>query len=207
MPLTRSPLPCSKKQCVSFQASVNSDWRYCPEMFKFEPNLKFFDPCNLEIWQMTLESNRVPFLCHFKLCVSFHSHLDYEFKLELWYGNTQIGQNLFWLLWPWPSTSDFFCMDITFVNGNDSWKFYDDIMRRTLWKRSDRQIDRPTDRRTRSFIELLGCLQWAPHINKQNKIKRFYECIRNFNSSGMQALNFLKTCIMSWFATLLDRTW
>ena len=34
----------------------------------------FFVPCDLEIWQMTLENNKVPLLCYFKLCASFGSH-------------------------------------------------------------------------------------------------------------------------------------
>ena len=35
-----------------------------------------------------------------------------------------------------------FCMDITFVNGNNSWKFHDDMMTQTLWKRCNRRTDR-----------------------------------------------------------------
>ena len=34
----------------------------------------FFVLCDLEIWWMTLENNRAPLLCCFKLCASFHSH-------------------------------------------------------------------------------------------------------------------------------------
>ena len=52
-----------------------------------------------------------------------------------------------WPLWPWPLTLTF-CMDITSVDGNNSWKFQDDTMTRTLSKRSDRQTDRQTDGRT-----------------------------------------------------------
>ena len=44
-----------------------------------------------------------------------------EFKLELWSGNAQIGTKF-------ALTSDLtFCMDITSVSGNNSWKFYDDM--------------------------------------------------------------------------------
>ena len=39
----------------------------------------------------------------------------------------------------WPLTLTF-CMDITFVNGNNSWKFHD-TMRGTLWKWCQRQTD------------------------------------------------------------------
>ena len=34
----------------------------------------FFVPCDLQIWQMTLKTNRATALCSFKLCASFHSH-------------------------------------------------------------------------------------------------------------------------------------
>ena len=33
-----------------------------------------FEPCDLEIWRMTLKNNRAPLLCYVILCVSFHSH-------------------------------------------------------------------------------------------------------------------------------------
>ena len=33
----------------------------------------FFVSCDLKIWQMTLKNNRVPLLCYFKLCASFHN--------------------------------------------------------------------------------------------------------------------------------------
>ena len=42
------------------------------------PNLgqirQFLKPCDLEIWQMSLQNNRAPLLCYFKLCASFHTH-------------------------------------------------------------------------------------------------------------------------------------
>ena len=34
----------------------------------------FFVASDLEIWQMTLENNRAPLLCYFKLCAPFGSH-------------------------------------------------------------------------------------------------------------------------------------
>ena len=48
-------------------------------------------------------------------------------------------------LWPLILT---FCMDITFVIGNNSWKFHDDTMMGTLSKRCHRRTDGQTDRRT-----------------------------------------------------------
>ena len=57
-----------------FKSIVNSNWSYSPEWFNLGQNRQFFVPCNLEIWQMTLQNKRAPLLCHFKLCVSFHTH-------------------------------------------------------------------------------------------------------------------------------------
>ena len=50
---------------------------------KFKPNStnnsgqnrRFFVPCNIEIWWITLKNNRTPLPCCFKLCASFHCHL------------------------------------------------------------------------------------------------------------------------------------
>ena len=60
--------------CIISNPSVNSDWSYSPETFNLGQNRQFFVLCNLEIWRMTLQNNRPPLLCHFKLCVSFHTH-------------------------------------------------------------------------------------------------------------------------------------
>ena len=42
------------------------------------PNLgqirRFLEPCDLEIWRMTLKNNRALLLCYFKLYASFRSH-------------------------------------------------------------------------------------------------------------------------------------
>ena len=53
---------------------VNSNWSYSPET----PNLGqirwFLEPCDLEIWRITLKNNRAPLLCYFKLCAAFRIH-------------------------------------------------------------------------------------------------------------------------------------
>ena len=55
----------------------------------------------------------------------------------------------------WPLTL-IFCMDITFVIGDNSWKFHDDTMMGTWRKRCDGQTDGQTDKWTEPFIKLLG---------------------------------------------------
>ena len=43
-------------------------------LLKLDLNLRFFSPCDLEIWRMTQKNNRAPLLCYFKLFASFCSH-------------------------------------------------------------------------------------------------------------------------------------
>ena len=52
-------------------------------------------------------------------------------------------------LWPLTLT---FCMDITFVHCNNAWKFHDDTMMGTWWKRCDGRTDRRMDRRTKPVM-------------------------------------------------------
>ena len=47
---------------------------YSPETPNLGQNRWCFVPCDLEIWWMTMENNRAPLLCCFKLCATFHSH-------------------------------------------------------------------------------------------------------------------------------------
>ena len=53
---------------------MNSNWSYSPETPNLDLNGQFFAPYDLEIWRMTLNNNRAPLLCYFKLCASFYSH-------------------------------------------------------------------------------------------------------------------------------------
>ena len=41
---------------------------------QFGSNWRFFYPCDLAIWRMTLKNNRAPLLCYFKLCAAFRTH-------------------------------------------------------------------------------------------------------------------------------------
>ena len=52
-------------------------------------------------------------------------------------------------LWPLTLT---FCMGITSVIGNNSWKFRDDAMMGTWSKRCDRRTDRQSDRQTENTV-------------------------------------------------------
>ena len=60
--------------CIISNSSVNSNWSYCRETLNLGQNRRFFVPCDLEFWWITLKSSRAPLLCCFKLCASFYSH-------------------------------------------------------------------------------------------------------------------------------------
>ena len=97
---------------------------------------------------MTLKTKRhIFYATYFKLCASFCSQLQSE--------TDEMGFDLCDLdLWPLTLIS---CVDITFVNGNNSWKCHDDTMTRTKWKGvADRQMDERTDGQKEVFLELLG---------------------------------------------------
>ena len=38
------------------------------------PNSTILEPCDLEIWRVTLQNNRAPLICYVKLCASFRTH-------------------------------------------------------------------------------------------------------------------------------------
>ena len=60
--------------CTISNPLVNSNWIYSPETLNSGRNWWYVIPCDLEIWWMTLENNRAPLLCYFKLCAAFRSH-------------------------------------------------------------------------------------------------------------------------------------
>ena len=70
--------------CLISNPSVNSIWSYTPEMLNSGRNRRFFVPCDLEIWWMTLENKRAPLLYYIKLCASFQIHRWIEFGVTVW---------------------------------------------------------------------------------------------------------------------------
>ena len=143
--------------CIIWNPSMNWNWSYSHETHNSGLNWQFFVLCDLENRQMTWKTIRHFLLCYFKLCASFRNHVWIETgvtvrKCPNW---CKICFDLCDLeLWPLTLA---FCMDITFVNGNHSWKFPEDGMTGTLWKRCNRRTDGQTDRQTEPLLELFGC--------------------------------------------------
>ena len=52
-------------------------------LLQFDPNHRFFSPCDLEIWCMTSKNNKAPLLYYIKLCVSFQIHWWIQTEVSL----------------------------------------------------------------------------------------------------------------------------
>ena len=60
--------------CIISYPLVSSNCSYNPETPNLGQIRQFLQPCDLEIWLMTLKNNTAPLLCYFKLCASFRTH-------------------------------------------------------------------------------------------------------------------------------------
>ena len=71
--IPKTALPLWRKVCEQGK-SEGFDSCDRPSNLKLDSNRQFFRPCDREIWWMTLQNNRAPLQCYFKLCASFRSH-------------------------------------------------------------------------------------------------------------------------------------
>ena len=69
-------------------------------------NWRFLVPCDLEIWQMTLENNRAPHLTYLKLCASFCSHRSIQTVVTVRKRQIWVKIAIFCPLWPWNLTDE-----------------------------------------------------------------------------------------------------
>ena len=74
---------------------MNSNWSYSPETPNLGQIRRFLEPCDLEIWRMTLKNNRAPLLSNIKLFVTGVTVR----KLLRW---VVTSVTLTFDLWPWP---------------------------------------------------------------------------------------------------------
>ena len=133
---------------------MNLNWSYSPETPNLGQNRRFSEPCDLQIWQMTLKNSRAPLLSNIKLYETFHNHMwiqtGVRFRKRLSWVMTSV--TLIFDLWPWPfEWTSLMSMVITPEN----------FMLIRWWEHSekrvmDRQTDGQTDGQTEPFIELLG---------------------------------------------------
>ena len=119
-----------------------SNLSYSPETPNLGQIRRFLEPCDLEIWRMTLKNNRVPLLCCFQLCAWFHCHMWIQ-------TGVRVRKRLSWVLnsvtltfdlWPWPfAWTSLLTMVITPEN----------FMMIRWWEHGEKGVtDRQTDGRT-----------------------------------------------------------
>ena len=102
---------------------VNSNWSYSPETPNLGQIRRFLEPCDLEIWRMTLKNNRAPLLWYFKLHASFRSHRWIQAwvtvrKRPIWvkfdYFFSRV--TLQFDIWPWKTIEYLFYATSSFVH-------------------------------------------------------------------------------------------
>ena len=125
---------------------MNSNWSYSPETPNLGQIRRFLEPCDLEIWRMTLKNNRAPLLSNIKLYASFHHHMWIQTGVT-------VRKRLSWVvtsvtltfdLWPWPFAWTLrWSLVITPEN----------FMMIRWWEHSQKGVtDRRTDRQTENTI-------------------------------------------------------
>ena len=136
--------------CIILKPLVNSNWSYSLET----PNLgqigRFLEPCDLEIWRMTLKSNRAPLLSNIKLYASFHYHMWIQTWLTVRKRLSGVVTyvTLTFDLWPWPlAWTSLLSMVITSENFMMiRWQEHREIG--VTDRQTDGQMDSVTDRQT-----------------------------------------------------------
>ena len=68
-------------------------------------NRRFFVPCDLGIWWMTLKNNRAPLLCYIKLC-AFQSHRWIKTGITVQKRSIRVKIAIFCPVWPWNLMDD-----------------------------------------------------------------------------------------------------
>ena len=72
-------------------------------LFKFDPNHRFFGPCELDFWWMTSKNNRAPVLYFIELCASFQIRPRIQTEV------TVRKRSIRWFfcpVWPWDLMDD-----------------------------------------------------------------------------------------------------
>ena len=86
---------------------MDSNWNHSPETPNLGQIRRFLEPCDLEIWHMTLKNNRALLLCYFKqyeavfIISSSYVNSNWSYSPE----TVKLGRDLCDLdLWHWPFT-------------------------------------------------------------------------------------------------------
>ena len=129
---------------------MDLNWSYSPETPNLGQIRRFLEPCDLEIWRMTLKNNRAPLLSIIKPYAWFHHHMWIQTGVT-------VRKRLSWVvtsvtltfdLWPWP---------LAWISLLSLVKTPENFVMIRWWKHSqkgvtDRQTDRQTDGQTENTV-------------------------------------------------------
>ena len=147
---------------------MNSNLSYSPETPNLGQIRQFLEPCDLEIWRMTLKNNRAPLLSNIKLYTSFYHHMWIQTGVT-------VRKRLSWVLtsvtltfdlWPWPfAWTLLWSLVITPEN----------FMMIRWWEHSQKGVtDRQTDGQTDGQTENTICRQTDGQTDGLNQS---YSCL------------------------------
>ena len=151
---------------------MNSNWSYSPETPNLGQMLCFLEPCDLEIWLMTLKTNRAPLLSIIKLYASFHHHRWIQTGVT-------VRKRLSWVLtsvtltfdlWPFARTS---LLSLVITPEN--------VMMIRWWEHGEKGVtDGQTDRRTDGLNQSYSCLVAAK--NNRAPLLCYFKLCASFRS-------------------------
>ena len=130
------------------------NWSYSPETPNLGQIRQFLEPCDLEIWRITLKNNRAPLLCCFQLCAWFHCHMWIQTGVRVRKGLSWVlsSVTLTCDLWPWPfAWTSLLTMVITPQN----------FMMIRRWEHGEKGV---TDSQTDGLNQSYSCLVAAKNI-------------------------------------------
>ena len=144
---------------------MNSKWSYSPETPNLGQIRRFLEPCDLEIWRMTLKNNRAPLLSIIKLYASFHHHMWIQTGVTVRkrLSGVVTSVTLTFDLWPWPfAWTSLLSLVITPEN----------FMMIRWWEHSQKGVtDGRTDRRTD------GRTDWTIHRAASSQLIKILQTI------------------------------
>ena len=133
---------------------VNSNWSYSPETPNLGQIRRFLEPCDLEIWRMTLKNNRAPLLSNIKLYASFDHHMWIQTGVT-------VRKRLSWVvtsvtltfdLWPWRFAWTLRWSLVITPENFMMIRWWEHSQKGVTDRRTDGQTDRRTDRQTENTI-------------------------------------------------------
>ena len=145
-------------------------------------NLTIFEPCDLEIWRMTLKNNRAPLLNIIKLYASFHHHMSIQTRVTVWKRLSWVltSVTLTFDLWPWPfAWTSLLSLVITPENFMMIW-WWEHGEKGVTDGRTDGRTDGQTDRQTDRLNQSYSCLVAAK--NNRAPLLFYFKLCASFRS-------------------------